>query len=489
MSIARTRAFAALVLLCPVLSHATEAAAEELADVVERITPGIGTVLVYSDAEAALPSGAGSGFFARPDRIVTNFHVIRGAEKIQFQDAEGELHAIEQVGGTDPAYDLAVLIVEDNGRSRSTLELRKDKPRVGSSAYVLGSPKGLHQTLSDGIVSAFREVQEVPTVQITAAISRGSSGSPVFDKDGRVFGVATFKRIDGESLNFAVPIRFVLPLLEKPGRPVPEATRGKVEVDVGFDRPDQLEGQLYSLFARRYLEAHRTGEDRPELRFGRSQGSVGHIDRRVRVFQILSNSEALLKLVGVGRDRLFKITGVKLANMRDGTITRFDRDLVFAQFSTYRYTNVVGAQRTVYAVVALDSETFEKAVEAELADELKQLDEIRAEHREAVKRLKTQEREIADLRRASYDVKRAMEIEQMLRAYRRVRAGRPRVQREVEKLEAELRSLHVSRGDARAFEKELTKLEHERETLRKRSEALESKVRDVERELPRIVDR
>lgn len=489
MFIARSRAFAALALLCAVLGQATAAVAEELADVVERITPAIGTVLAYSDAEAAFPSGAGSGFFVRPDRIVTNFHVIRGAEKIQFQDAEGELHAIEQVGGTDPQHDLAVLIVGDEARSRSPLELRKNKPRVGSSAYVLGSPKGLKQTLSDGIVPAFRDVQDVPTVQITAAISRGSSGSPVFDKDGRVFGVATFKRIDGESLNFAVPIRFVLPLLDKPGRPVSEATRGKVDVDVGFDRPDELEGQLYALFARRYLEAHRAGEDLPDLRFGRSQGSVGHIDRRVRVFQILSRNEALLKLVGVGRDHLFKITGVNFANMRDGTITRFDRELVFAKFSTYRYTNVLGAQRTVYAVVALDTSTFEKAVEAELADELKELSQLRAKHDEAVERLETHERKIAELRRASYDVERAMEIEQMLRAYRRVMEGRPQVQRKVEKLEAELRSLNVTQDDARAFEKELKELEHKRETLHKRSESLESKLRDAERELPLVVDR
>lgn len=489
MSITRSRAFAAWALLCVMCGQTTEVVAEELADVVQRIAPAIGTVLAYSETEDAFPSGAGSGFFVRPDRIVTNFHVIRGAEKIQFQDAEGELHAIQQVGGTDPEHDLAVLIVGDEARSRFPLELLKDKPRVGSSAYVLGSPKGLNQTLSDGIVSAFRDVQDVPTVQITAAISRGSSGSPVFDKDGRVFGVATFKRIDGESLNFAVPIRFVLPLLDKPGRPVPEATRGKVDVDVGFDRPDELEGQLYALFARRYLDAHRAGEGRPDLRFGRSQGSVGHIDRRVRVFQILSKNEALLKLVGVGQDHLFKITGVNFANMRDGEITRFHRDMVFVQFSTYRYTNVLGAQRTVYAVVALDTGTFEEAVKAELADELKELDKRRAEHREAVKRLETHERKIADLRRASYHVERAMEIEQMLRAYRRVMEGRPQVQRKVEKLEAELQSLNVTRADAMAFEKEMKELEHERETLRKRSESLESKVRNADRELPHIVDR
>jgi hypothetical protein len=86
------------------------------------------------------------------------------------------------------------------------LSLSKTVPEVGERIIVYGSPLGLENTVSDGIVSAIRDIPEFgKIIQITAPISPGSSGSPVLNMKGEVIGVASFQMIDGQNLNFAIP--------------------------------------------------------------------------------------------------------------------------------------------------------------------------------------------------------------------------------------------------------------------------------------------
>lgn len=94
------------------------------------------------------------------------------------------------------------------GKGLPTVRLAPEHSgKLGESVVVIGSPKGLETTVSDGIVSSIREEGEV--LQITAPISPGSSGSPVFNSKGEVIGVATFTVKDGQNLNFAIPVKFV----------------------------------------------------------------------------------------------------------------------------------------------------------------------------------------------------------------------------------------------------------------------------------------
>jgi len=101
---------------------------------------------------------------------------------------------------------------------------------VGERIIVYGSPLGLEKTVSDGIVSAIREVPGHGTlIQITAPISPGSSGSPVLNMKGEVIGIATFQFIKGKNLNFAIPSKRVarLNLIEEKKTSITEKIFGQ----------------------------------------------------------------------------------------------------------------------------------------------------------------------------------------------------------------------------------------------------------------------
>jgi hypothetical protein len=90
-------------------------------------------------------------------------------------------------------------------------------PDVGARVYAVGNPEGLTGTFSEGIVSAIRPLGPDTLLQLTAAISPGSSGGPVLDERGRVLGVATATLKNGQSLNFAVPAMYVARALKSAG--------------------------------------------------------------------------------------------------------------------------------------------------------------------------------------------------------------------------------------------------------------------------------
>ncbi len=160
--------------------------------------------------------GTGSGFFVSPDGvIVTNHHVIDGARELRARLTDGRELEIVGVIGTDAEHDLALVKVD--GEALPALELGSAAGlREGDRVAVIGSPLGLAGSISEGIFSASRDVmmgRAGPWLQITAAISPGSSGSPVLDAEGRVVGVAVATMLGGQSVNVAAPARFVAELL------------------------------------------------------------------------------------------------------------------------------------------------------------------------------------------------------------------------------------------------------------------------------------
>lgn len=161
------------------------------------------------------PMGLGSGFLLRDGRIVTNNHVVASAEWVEITDQE------EQLLGTVPyaevistRSDLAILpAVETESKG---LVLSEDGPEVGESVWAIGSPQGLHGSVSSGVVSAVRSVDGQEFIQISAPISSGSSGGPILDADGQVIGVVVHYVTDGQNLNFGVPGSQVRALTNSP---------------------------------------------------------------------------------------------------------------------------------------------------------------------------------------------------------------------------------------------------------------------------------
>jgi predicted negative regulator of RcsB-dependent stress response len=129
------------------------------------------------------------------------------------------VYPIESIIADDEKADLVKVAVKIPKGAFTTLKMTRFLPEAGESVIVIGSPYGLEQTVSDGIVSTVREVTPgTRLIQITAPISPGSSGSPVMNEKGAVLGIATITFAAGQNLNFAVPSRKIVAL--RPGEPL-----------------------------------------------------------------------------------------------------------------------------------------------------------------------------------------------------------------------------------------------------------------------------
>jgi len=180
-------------------------AQESLPALVKRVKPAVVAIATYDAAGEPLMTG--SGFFLRPGQVVTNLHVIRGAVRAEIKtlDGKGKVFAVSGALAVDEEGDLALLGVDmPLERSRST-ELATELPDEGEPIFVIGNPLKLEGSVSDGIVSAVREVpNSYRIIQITAPISHGNSGSPVFNLRGQVLGVVTVKVTNGQNINLAI---------------------------------------------------------------------------------------------------------------------------------------------------------------------------------------------------------------------------------------------------------------------------------------------
>ena len=180
------------------------AAQDFLPELVKRIKPSAVAIETF-DAKGNTLS-RGSGFFVTPDRIITNRHVIERSSRVEIHLLDGKKYPVRGVLAVDGEGDLALLQVEVPAGSAVPLPIMRSVPAEGESIVVVGNPYGLEGSVSNGIVSAVREISGYgKIIQITAPISPGSSGSPVVNMAGQVVGVATLQAEQGQSLNFAVP--------------------------------------------------------------------------------------------------------------------------------------------------------------------------------------------------------------------------------------------------------------------------------------------
>jgi len=186
----------------------TSPAASSLEDVIARALPAVVSVLAGS--------GRGTGFFIRPDIVLTNAHVVGNQSSVQLM--AGTKTYAARVTTVSAGSDLAVLQVYNADPLQPTLRLGSVKGlRAGQEVVAIGSALGvLSNTVTRGIVSALRNTGSVTLIQTDAAINPGNSGGPLVDRAGVVIGVNSMRIAGaqgGEGLAFAVAIDHATQLL------------------------------------------------------------------------------------------------------------------------------------------------------------------------------------------------------------------------------------------------------------------------------------
>ena len=185
-------------------------------NLVSKIRPAVVTVVVY-DANHQV-SGIGSGFFIdKYGHLITNYHVLEGKYAADVRTYDGNSYPIALIAAENKSVDLVKVLVDIPREKVNWLKVSGEFPSIAEQIMVVGSPMGLEQTVSEGIVSSIREIPLVGEFfQMSAPISPGSSGSPVINLKGEVIGVTTFQFVRGQNLNFAIAGNSILNL--KPAR-------------------------------------------------------------------------------------------------------------------------------------------------------------------------------------------------------------------------------------------------------------------------------
>src|SRR2546426_4540364 len=160
-------------------------------------------------------TGLGSGFLVNSNgTVVTNHHVIARAKEITIKLTNGETYRRVYLLSQDETRDIAILRIEAS--DVPTLKLgNSNQTKVGEEVLLIGAPRGLDQTVSNGIISGIRILDDgTKVIQTTAPASPGSSGGPLLDRLGNVIGILTFSVVAGQNLNFAIPINYAKGMLE-----------------------------------------------------------------------------------------------------------------------------------------------------------------------------------------------------------------------------------------------------------------------------------
>lgn len=190
-----------IIVACSLLKQ-LPAWADTVPEIVNRAKPAVVEIIAFDSDGSVMKTG--TGFFIGSDGVLlTNFHVVSGAESVVARTPSGAVYFLERVMIHPPDVDAVMLKFQATDVAYLKIGSTKDLVE-GQKVLVIGNPEDLQGTVSDGIISAFRNDREY--IQISAPISPGSSGSPVLTEDGKVIGVATLSRREGQNLNFAISV-------------------------------------------------------------------------------------------------------------------------------------------------------------------------------------------------------------------------------------------------------------------------------------------
>lgn len=222
-------------------------------EIVQRSSPGVVRVEAGSDR-------VGTGFVVDARGVIaTNLHVVVGRSDLRVVLYGGATAQVTRIAGIDAEHDLALLGIEVTKPLQALALGNSDVMAAGDPVVAIGNPLGvLDYSVSNGLLSSVRKVGDDSVLVMSAPISQGSSGGPLFNEYGEVVGVTTAIITGGQNLNIAVPIRYLRTLLQAPiemslqefvaatrGESSPRIVRRVPELDAGIfngcSRPQVLE--------------------------------------------------------------------------------------------------------------------------------------------------------------------------------------------------------------------------------------------------------
>jgi serine protease Do len=241
----------------------------------------------------------GSGFIIESSGlIITNNHVVEGADEIKVKTSNGKSY-LAKIVGTDPKTEIALIKIKPDKSLSATLLGDSDSLSVGDWVVAVGNPFGLEQTVTAGIVSAKgRVIGSGPYdnfIQTDASINPGNSGGPLFDTSGKVVGINTAIVPAGQGIGFAIPINMakdIIPQLKDKGK----VTRGWLGLLIQEVTPEMME--MFNLKREEGALVADIVPDGPAGKAGIKRGDViiSYDGKTISDFQELSRRAAMTKV-------------------------------------------------------------------------------------------------------------------------------------------------------------------------------------------------
>ncbi len=186
-------------------------------DVVAQVKSSI--VVITSQQVGGKRRGVGTGFVVDAKGIIaTNLHVIGEGQAFQVEHSDGRILPVKSVHASDRFLDLALIQVDPGEAKLQALELAADDMQLedGAEIVAVGNPHGLKHSVVRGVLSAHREIDGRPMLQLAMPVEPGNSGGPIVDSKGVVHGVITMKSAVTDNLGFAMAVKPLRSLIEKP---------------------------------------------------------------------------------------------------------------------------------------------------------------------------------------------------------------------------------------------------------------------------------
>lgn len=222
---------------------------ERIAKIAKDYLGTVATLVALDNSKQ--PLALGTGFFLdTAGSLVTAAHVVEGAAEVLVR-WKGKSGTALDILRFDPKFDLIILRTSFSNTPAVVLG-DSELITVGEGVVVLSNPQGLEGTVSQGILSGIRSLDNVKYLQITAAVSPGSSGGPVFDLGGRVIGVANATLASGQNLNFALPSNLI--------KSLPSSSHAFKQIAVSRQKPEGIESER-NLVRPSHVKPEVAGED------------------------------------------------------------------------------------------------------------------------------------------------------------------------------------------------------------------------------------